>query len=144
MALAIYFAPTSGMTAQKYDECVAALNKAGQAHPTGRLYHSAFGTADSIQVFDVWTSQEAFDAFGQTLMPILAQLGVEGGQPAVMGLHNVVMPPAPKPKAAAKKPAPARKKAAPAKKVAPAKKTAPAKKAAAKKVSKKKPKGKKK
>ena len=70
MALALYFAPTTPMTAQKYDECIAALKKAGQAHPPGRLYHSAFGTGDSLQIFDVWTSQEAFEQFGQVLMPI--------------------------------------------------------------------------
>ena len=28
-----------------------------------------------IAVFDVWDSQEAFDAFGATLMPILTELG---------------------------------------------------------------------
>ena len=30
-------------------------------------------------VFDVWTSQEAFDRFAKTLMPILQQLGVDPG-----------------------------------------------------------------
>ena len=38
-----------------------------------------------IQVFDNWESQEEFNAFGQTLLPILAELDVElqradGGQ----------------------------------------------------------------
>jgi hypothetical protein len=35
-------------------------------------------------VFDVWTSQAAFDKFGKTLMPILQQLGIDPGQPSVM------------------------------------------------------------
>ena len=95
MALAFCFAPTTVMSSQKYDQCIAALKKAGAAHPPGRLYHSAFGTSDSIQVFDVWASQEAFEAFGPTLMPILAGLGVDPGQPSVMGLHNVIVLPRP-------------------------------------------------
>ena len=41
-------------------------------------------------VYDVWDSQEDFDAFGQTLMPILAELGVDPGQPDVMPVHNIV------------------------------------------------------
>ena len=111
MALAFYFAPTTPMSTQKYDECIAALKKAGQAHPPGRLYHSAFGTGDSVRVFDVWTTQEAFESFGQTLMPIMAQLGVDPGQPAVMAVHNVIVPPAPKPKAASMSTAAPKKKA---------------------------------
>jgi hypothetical protein len=93
MALGIYFALT-GMTAEKYDECVKRLNKAGAAHPAGRTYHASFGTPDKLSVFDVWTSQAAFDKFGQTLMPILQQLGIDPGQPSVMAIHNEIKPPA--------------------------------------------------
>lgn len=41
-------------------------------------------------VFDTWDSQESFDAFGQTMMPILAELGVDPGEPSVMPVHNIV------------------------------------------------------
>ena len=44
-----------------------------------------------INVFDVWESQEAFEAFGATLMPILTELGVDPGTPAVMPAHNVIV-----------------------------------------------------
>ena len=40
------------------------------------------------------TSQGAFDKFGKTLMPILQQLGVDPGQPSVMPMHKVMVPPA--------------------------------------------------
>jgi hypothetical protein len=93
MALGIYFAPAA-MTAEKYDECIKRLNKAGARHPSGRTYHSCFGTADKLSVFDVWTSQAAFDKFGQTLMPILQEIGLDPGQPNVMEIHNVIVPPA--------------------------------------------------
>ena len=114
MALAFHFSPTPVMTAQQYDECIKRLKKAGAGHPRGRVYHACFGTSDSVSVFDVWTSQAAFDAFGPTLMPILHQLGVDPGQPRVMTVHNVITPPAARPRPAAKKRAPA-KRARPAK-----------------------------
>ena len=102
MALGFYFAPAA-MSAAQYDECIKALRKAGAGHPTGRTYHSAFGSPDKIQVFDVWTSQAAFDKFGKTLLPILARLGVDPGQPAVMPIHNVVTRPKASKKAKTKK-----------------------------------------
>jgi hypothetical protein len=49
-------------------------------------------------VFDVWTSQAAFDKFGKTLMPILQQLGIDPGKPTVMPVHKVIVPPAKTPK----------------------------------------------
>ena len=114
MALAFYFSPTPVMTAQQYDECIKRLRKAGAAHPPGRLYHASFGTSESVSVFDVWTSQAAFEKFGQTLMPIMKELGLDPGQPRVMEVHSVIVPPAARPRPAARKRAPA-KRAAPKK-----------------------------
>ena len=99
MALGIYFA-LSGMTAAKYNECIKRLRQAGAAHPSGRSYHSAFGTPDKLSVFDVWSSEAAFAKFGKTLMPILQNLGVDPGQPNVMPMHNVIRPPSARPKKA--------------------------------------------
>ena len=76
MALGFYFGQ-SGLDVTKYNECIKRLKKAGAAHPAGRSYHSAFGPADKLMIFDVWTSQAAFDKFGKTLMPILEELGAE-------------------------------------------------------------------
>ena len=111
MALAFYFAPKTPMSAQQYDECIKRLRKAGAGHPPGRVYHACFGSPEKLAVFDVWTSQAAFEAFGQTLMPIMQQIGVDPGQPSVMPVHNVIVPPAAKP--AAKKPAPKKRAATP-------------------------------
>ena len=91
MAIGVYFSPPA-MSAAEYDECVKLLKKAGAGNPPGRLYHASFGPKDKLMVFDVWTSQAAFDKFGKTLMPILQQLGIEGGQPNVMPIHNVIVP----------------------------------------------------
>ena len=87
MALALYFSPM--MTAQEYDTCIRKLEAAGAGTPAGRLYHACFGT-DKMAVFDVWDSQESFDRFGQTLMPIMKEIGVDPGQPQVMPIHNVI------------------------------------------------------
>ena len=45
----------------------------------------------ALQVFDVWESQADFDAFGPTLVPILAELGVELKEPMVANVHNVMV-----------------------------------------------------
>jgi len=112
MAIGVYVA-LSGMSTDKYRECTERLKQAGAAHPPGRSYHAAFGPPDKLAVFDVWSSQAAFDKFGQTLMPILQELGVDAGQLSVLEIHKVVKPPVArksKSKTKAKK-----KKAAPAK-----------------------------
>lgn len=91
MAIGLYFAPAA-MSAAQYDECIKRLRKAGAGNPAGRSYHSAFGPKDKLMVFDVWTSQAAFDRFGKTLMPILAELGLDPGTPTVMEIHNIIKP----------------------------------------------------
>src|ERR1019366_8582936 len=91
MAIGIYFSPAA-MSAAKYDECIKLLKKAGAGNPAGRSYHAAFGPKDKLMLFDVWTSQAAFDKFGKTLMPILQQLGMDAGQPTVMPMHKVIVP----------------------------------------------------
>ena len=91
MAIGVYFSPAA-MSAAKYDECIKALRKAGAGNPPGRSYHAAFGPKDTLMVFDVWTSQAAFDKFGKTLMPVLEQLGIDPGQPNVMEMHKVIVP----------------------------------------------------
>lgn len=91
MAIGVYFAPPA-MSAAQYDECIRLLKKAGAGNPPGRSYHATFGPKDKLMVFDIWTSQKAFDRFGKTLMPILAQIGLDSGQPQVMEIHKVIVP----------------------------------------------------
>ena len=89
MALAVLFTPKQ-MTTEKYDEVIKRLEAAGAGAPAGRLYHACYGASGDLRVFDVWESQETFDRFGQTLMPILQQVGVDPGQPEIIEAHNVV------------------------------------------------------
>jgi hypothetical protein len=91
MAIGIYFSPAA-LQAEKYDEGIRLLKKAGAGNPAGRSYHAAFGSKDKLMVFEIWTSQAAFDKFGKTLMPILQQLGIDPGQPTVMPVHKAIVP----------------------------------------------------
>ena len=43
-----------------------------------------------VHVFDVWESQEAFAAFGETLLRILSAAGVDPGQPMITEVHNLI------------------------------------------------------
>jgi hypothetical protein len=89
VALGFYFTP-SAFTPAAYDEAVKRLEDAGAGSPAGRLYHVALETDGQIQVFDIWDSQESLDAFGQTLVPILADVGADPGQPMVSRVHNII------------------------------------------------------
>ena len=89
MALGFYFTPSSFTTAQ-YDDCINRLEAAGAGAPAGRRYHVAMETDGQVQVFDVWDSQESFEAFGATLLPIMAAVGSDPGAPMVAPVHNVI------------------------------------------------------
>jgi len=89
MALGIYFVH-EGFTPEKYNNAIKQLDSAGAGAPKGRTLHVALESDGSIHVFDIWESQEDFDAFGPTLMPILTELGVGLKEPMVAQVHNVI------------------------------------------------------
>jgi hypothetical protein len=90
MAIGIYFA-VQGMSPDKYDDVIQKLQDAGHGAPAGRTYHVAFEGEGGLHVFDVWESQEFFDAFGETLMPILAEAGIDPGEPMISAVHNIIV-----------------------------------------------------
>jgi hypothetical protein len=89
MALGIYFVH-EGFTPDKYKSALAKLEAAGAGAPEGRTLHVALESNGSVQVFDIWESHEAFEAFGATLVPILTELGVTLAEPMVANVHNVI------------------------------------------------------
>lgn len=91
MAIGVYFHPAS-MDAARYGETVKRLQAAGAGEPDGRLYHVCFGSGDTLQVFDIWDSQENFERFGEALMPILQDLGLGDTQPMIEPVHNIIIP----------------------------------------------------
>jgi hypothetical protein len=88
VAIAVYFHPKS-MTLDRFFETHRLLADAGQANPAGRIHHSCFGQDGDLMVYDIWESPEAFHAFGETLMPILAKVGIDPGEPAIMPIHRL-------------------------------------------------------
>ena len=89
MALGIYF-PMESMSTEQYDDVVRRLEAAGAGPPPGRSYHCAFSGGSGLHVFDVWDSQESFDEFGQKLMPILGEVGVDPAEPQIAEVHNII------------------------------------------------------
>lgn len=90
MALSFYFVH-EGFTPEKYEQAISQLAAAGAGAPAGRTFHAALESDGAIQVFDIWDSQEAFEAFGETLLPILAGLDVELNPPMVAPVLNVIL-----------------------------------------------------
>jgi hypothetical protein len=90
MSFVLTFKP-SGFTAAKYDEVIKQLNAAGAGATKGRRYHVCYGDPKSVQVTDVWDNMEDFQAFGQTLVPIMESLGADPGQPDIQQVHNIII-----------------------------------------------------
>jgi hypothetical protein len=90
MAYGLYFQPT-GFTTDIYDEGNRRLEQAGAGfgQVPGRTFHCAMEADGQVTVFDVWESMEQFEKFGETLVPILRELGADPGEPMVMTVHNL-------------------------------------------------------
>ena len=89
MAISVYFEP-KGMTLEQFNDIHRRLDEAGDGHNPHRLHHSCFGEDGHLMVYDIWDSPESFQAFGAVLMPILAEVGVDAGQPMVMPCQKLI------------------------------------------------------
>ena len=90
MSFVLKFKPP-GFTAAKYDETIKQLGAAGAGSPKGRSYHVCYGDPNGVDITDIWDSMEDFQAFGQTLVPIMQSLGVDPGQPDIQQVHSIVI-----------------------------------------------------
>ena len=90
MSIVVRFSPRS-VTPQQYDEASERVDQElGKEMPDGCDYHVAFiGPDGNIRVSEIWDSPEQLEAFGQRLMPLLAELGIEAGEPEVLQIHNI-------------------------------------------------------
>jgi hypothetical protein len=91
MAISVRFAeePTSR---EKYDDVKKRLEDAGNWPAPGLIFHAAQGESDVEEVFEVWESREAFERFGEKLMPLLDEVGINAGQPQVRDVYSVDKP----------------------------------------------------
>jgi hypothetical protein len=92
MSILARFTPASSTTTEQYDETIRRLEGAGQFPPDGLEYHVAFLAGGQLRVSEIWESQEKFGAFGERLMPILADVGVDPGEPEILEIHNIIKP----------------------------------------------------
>ena len=89
MSVLVRFAPAS-LTREQYDESVRRLQGDGDFPPDGMEYHVCFGSGDNLRVSEIWDSQEQLQAFGEKLMPVLSEIGIEPGEPEVLEVYNTV------------------------------------------------------
>ena len=89
MSIVVRFAPAS-LTTEQYETVHRLEEEGGLLPPDGRDYHVCFGTDGDLKVSEIWDSREKFEAFVERLMPILAEAGVDPGEPQVMEVHNLV------------------------------------------------------
>ena len=89
MSVLVRFAP-SNVTTEQYDESIRRLQDSGDFPPDGMEYHVCFLSDGSVRVSEIWDSMEQFQAFGERLMPILADLGIDAGRPETLEVYNSV------------------------------------------------------
>ncbi len=89
MSLLIQFSPPS-LTAKQYDDAVRRLTEDGVFPADGLDYEICSGSDENLNVIQVWDSQQQLDAFGERLMPILAELGIDPGKPELLEVHNII------------------------------------------------------
>jgi len=91
MSIVVRYHPVS-LTAEKYDATNQQLEAAGiEWPPDGLDYHVCFGTDGNLNVSEIWDSREQWQAFGERLMPVLAESGIEmSGEPDVFEVHDSI------------------------------------------------------
>ena len=91
VSIVVRLSPTN-VTREKYDEVERQLEAAGAwPNPPGLEVHVLFGSEGSLRVSEIWDSEEQFRAFGERLMPILAENGIEfSAEPEVFEVRNLV------------------------------------------------------
>ena len=91
MSIVVRFSPTSSLTKATYDATIRRIEEAGAFPPDGLDYHICFGADGNLQVSEIWDSREQLEAFGERLMPILADAGIEfSGPPEIFEVHNSI------------------------------------------------------
>jgi hypothetical protein len=91
MSILARFTCAPGITAEKYDETMPRIEASGPFPPEGLQFHVAFTSDGSFRVSEIWDSMEQMETFGQRLMPILAESGIElAGPPEIIEVHNLV------------------------------------------------------
>ena len=89
MSLMVLFSPES-LTSDQYDRVVHRLEEENISPADGLDHEVCFGSGDKMKVSLVWDSKEQFEAFAARLMPILAEFGIDPGQPEALEVHKII------------------------------------------------------
>ena len=69
------------MTVEQYHAIDERLRAAVGGAIDGLKLHTCFREGDGLAIFDVWETQEAFEALGSKLTPIVEELGATMSPP---------------------------------------------------------------
>ncbi len=76
-----------GTSASKLDKAWEECRANGYANPKGLLHHVGGVLGNDLIVVDVWESIEAFNKFGEFLMPVLSKVGFPNIKPVITPVH---------------------------------------------------------
>jgi hypothetical protein len=85
--IAVYVKPEA-LTVEQYNKARKGLDASG-ANVEGRRHHSCFGEDGQLMVYEIWDSQENYDAFGKFLMPVLQEVGIVPSTRDIMQVVNL-------------------------------------------------------
>ncbi len=89
LSIVVRFSPAN-LTAEKYDQAIARLESAGLWPADGCDYHICFGSDGSLKVSEIWDSMQQLEAFGESLMPVLSEVGIEfSEEPEIFEVRNI-------------------------------------------------------
>lgn len=86
MPVAVRICPDQ-MSKEDYGRVIDELEASGLSEPQGRLYHAAYGE-DQVHMFEIWRSEEDFEAHRDRMFAVLQGAGVDSGTVDVHPLHS--------------------------------------------------------
>ncbi|HEY1596128.1 MAG TPA: hypothetical protein VGF74_12075 [Thermoleophilaceae bacterium] len=75
------------MSRADYERAIADLEASGAGEPDGRTFHAAYGD-DDVHLFEVWDSQEQFEAHRPQLFEVLQGVGVSSADVQMHTVHS--------------------------------------------------------
>ena len=91
MSIVVRFHPAN-VTKEMYDESLRAWNRPGSGPIRPDLKSTfSFESEGNLHASEIWSSREEFEAFGEKLMPILSDIGVEfSAEPEIFEVQHLV------------------------------------------------------
>ncbi|HTX08838.1 MAG TPA: hypothetical protein VME22_09515 [Solirubrobacteraceae bacterium] len=86
MAVAVHIS-AKNMSKSDYERIIGDLEASGLSQPAGRRFHAAYGD-DEVHVFEVWDSEEQFQAHGEHFFAALQGAGIDAGTVSLGSLHS--------------------------------------------------------